>query len=131
MASPSDTELATYRGARAALIADDLSRRRENATLRTRSATEAQADAVLRRIRAKEAETIWREEHPDIKHPFPGMEFLTGKRIILQTRVFEILSKVCGAFYHTGECLTSVATDAQGRAAARAPRRDRQRALFA
>ncbi len=95
MAASTDTELENYRGARAALIADDRSRRRENAALQTRSATEAQADAVLRQIRAKEAETIWREEHPDIKHPFPGMEFLTGKRIIMQTRVFEILSKVC------------------------------------
>jgi adenosine deaminase CECR1 len=72
--------LADYEAQRGSLIADDRSMRREFAQANALSAKEIEADRIIRKIRALEAETIWREDHPDIKHPFPGMEFLTGAR---------------------------------------------------
>ena len=83
MASNVSAEAAIHLAGRAALIADDRGMRRENASAQARSTKEIEADRILREIRAKEAETIWRENHPDIKHPFPGMEFLTGKHFQL------------------------------------------------
>lgn len=72
--------------------------RREYKTASLRSDKEIEADKIVRKIRALEAETIWRQDYPDVQHPFPGMEFLTGKKIIMKTRIFEILSKVCYNF---------------------------------
>lgn len=79
MASNISSEAATHLAERAALITNDRGMRRENASAKARSTKEIEANRILREIRAKEAETIWRENHSDIKHPFPGMEFLTGK----------------------------------------------------
>jgi len=70
--------LAEYQAQRASLIDNDRSLRRENLTAHLRSDKELEADRIVRKIRALEAETIWKEEHPSIPHPFPGMEFLTG-----------------------------------------------------
>lgn len=71
-----ESELAAYRERRAALISDDRSYRRD---IRTQlSEAEVKAEKVVREIRALEASTIWKQEHPSIPHPFPGMEFLTG-----------------------------------------------------
>ncbi|KAF5373693.1 hypothetical protein D9758_000762 [Tetrapyrgos nigripes] len=58
------------------------------------SPAEALADKVIRDLRAVEATTLWSAEHPSIPHPFPGMEFLTGRNIIMQSKLFEILSKM-------------------------------------
>jgi adenosine deaminase CECR1 len=68
-----------YMKQRNALIQDDRKLRREYNTTRLRSSLEVKADVIIRKIRAKEAATIWTEDHLDIPHPFPGMEFLTGK----------------------------------------------------
>ena len=79
--------LAEYQAQRASLIDNDRSLRRENLTVHLRSDKELEADRIVRKIRAKEAETIWKEEHPSIPHPFPGMEFLTGMlRVLLAGR---------------------------------------------
>lgn len=67
-----------YLKQRDALIQEDRSLRRDYMTARLRSPLEIKADAIVRKVRAKEAETIWKEDHPEIPHPFPGMEFLTG-----------------------------------------------------
>ncbi|KAK7033986.1 hypothetical protein VNI00_012415 [Paramarasmius palmivorus] len=62
---------------------------------------EQEADQVIRRIRAIEANSIWTADYPSIPHPFPGMEFLTGRTIIVQTKLFNILSKLPkGALLH-------------------------------
>lgn len=82
----SGKKIDTYLAARTAFIDDDRSLRRENVTIKTRSTKEAEADSILRQVRAKEAETIWKEDYPEIKHPFPGMEFLTGMKILHATR---------------------------------------------
>ena len=106
---------ANYAAQRALLIDEDRSLRREFLRTDLYSDKEKEADKILRTIRASEAATIWNEEHPSIPHPFPGMEFLTGmwfskksdlnpqyftgKRIIMKTKVFEILSKVYHSFF--------------------------------
>jgi adenosine deaminase CECR1 len=100
--------LDVYWAAREALIKDDRSLRLDriqgDATL-----AEIKADQVLRKIRAEEARSVWDADHPSVPHPFPGMEFLTGqwrvseffcayflpgKKIIVQTKLFTLLSKV-------------------------------------
>nr|BAN05623.1 adenosine deaminase-like growth factor [Flammulina velutipes] len=65
------------------------------------SALEKEADSVIRDLRAEEAVSIWAAEHSSIPHPFPGMEFLTGRSIILQTKLFQIMKKMPkGALLH-------------------------------
>ena len=61
------------------LVDEDRRLRRDWPILQTRSAIETEADEIVRRVRMEEAQSIWKEEHPDIPHPFPGMEFLTGE----------------------------------------------------
>ena len=65
-----------YTSQRSSLITEDRSLRRES--LKTRTTKELEADKLVRQIRAHEAETIWKEEHASVPHPFPGMGFLTG-----------------------------------------------------
>lgn len=79
--------LENYSVHRQALINDDRSLRREflPSSLAHRSQKEAEADRIVREIRTLEAETIWRADYPDIPHPFPGMEFLTG---MLRSRTY-------------------------------------------
>ncbi len=67
-----------YLEQRSRLISEDRGRRRDLLTLETRTMLEKEADEIVRRIRAEEAESIWKEELTDAPHPFPGMEFLTG-----------------------------------------------------
>ncbi|KIK59537.1 hypothetical protein GYMLUDRAFT_44494 [Collybiopsis luxurians FD-317 M1] len=65
------------------------------------SELEARADKVVRDVRAFEAATIWTREYQGVPHPFPGMEFLTGRSIIVQTELFKILEKMPkGALLH-------------------------------
>ncbi|EEB91591.1 hypothetical protein MPER_10026, partial [Moniliophthora perniciosa FA553] len=53
------------------------------------------------KIRDLEANSIWIADYSSIPHPFPGMEFLTGRNIIVQTKLFEILTKMPkGALLH-------------------------------
>ncbi|KAH7873630.1 uncharacterized protein C8R40DRAFT_1172422 [Lentinula edodes] len=59
------------------------------------SELEVLADKVIREVRATEAASIWNREYEGIPHPFPGMEFLTGRSIIVQTKLFKILGKGC------------------------------------
>ncbi|KAF9448874.1 Metallo-dependent hydrolase [Macrolepiota fuliginosa MF-IS2] len=90
-----------YLKQRDALIQEDRSLRREYMTAQLRSPLEVKADEIVRKIRAKEAATVWQEDHPEILHPFPGMEFLTGRKIIEKTQIFQILSKMPkGALLH-------------------------------
>lgn len=74
------SSLTEYDKQRLSFITDGLSLRRETLTADLRTDQEVEADKVVRKIRAMEAETIWKADYPSIPHPFPGMEFLTGKR---------------------------------------------------
>lgn len=71
-------DISDYQMQRASLIDEDRSLRREFLSSHLRSAKEIEADKIVRKIRALEAETIWKQDYPSIPHPFPGMEFLTG-----------------------------------------------------
>ncbi|XP_006457910.1 hypothetical protein AGABI2DRAFT_114933 [Agaricus bisporus var. bisporus H97] len=83
------------------LIGMDRALRRDSSYIQSRSVLEKEADEILRRIRAEEAESIWKEDHLDVPHPFPGMEFLTGKKVIEKTRIFKIISQMPkGALLH-------------------------------
>ncbi|TFK42361.1 hypothetical protein BDQ12DRAFT_676083 [Crucibulum laeve] len=93
--------LAEYHAKRYELIQEDRALRRELKGSALRTDVELKADEVIRRIRAEEAESIWKEEYTSIPHPFPGMEFLTGKSIIMKTKLFKILNKMPkGALLH-------------------------------
>jgi len=71
--------LSEYDSQRASLIDEDRSLRREFSVYTSlKSDKEVEADRIVRKIRALEAETIWKDDHPNVPHPFPGMEFLTG-----------------------------------------------------
>ncbi|KAG2359760.1 Metallo-dependent hydrolase [Suillus spraguei] len=63
---------------------------------------ELKADQVVRSIRAREAVTVWGIDHEDVPHPYPGMEFLNAKDIILKTDLYsKIVSKMPkGALLH-------------------------------
>jgi adenosine deaminase CECR1 len=74
----SNPDLSDYQIQRASLIDEDRSLRREFLSSHLRSAKEIEADKIVRKIRALEAETVWKQDHPSTPHPFPGMEFLTG-----------------------------------------------------
>ncbi|KAF9015519.1 hypothetical protein BDQ17DRAFT_1295372 [Cyathus striatus] len=94
-------ELTEYHEKRSAFIENDRSLRRESQRAHLRSANELKAEEIVRKIRAQEAEGIWKEEHPYIPHPFPGMEFLTGRSVITRTKLFQILNKMPkGALLH-------------------------------
>ena len=58
------------------------------------SSTEAEAERIVRIMRAEEAVSVWGVKHEGIEHPFPGMEFLTSKSVIMETKVFHLLHKV-------------------------------------
>lgn len=93
-----ESELAAYRGRRAALISDDRSYRRD---IRTQlSEAEVKAEKVVREIRALEASTIWKQEHPSIPHPFPGMEFLTGTILSLRSRTLCLMALLSRTKHH-------------------------------
>ena len=71
-----EQSITEYNEKRRELIADDRSLRLDSQ--HKYSATELEADRIVRSIRAQEAEAVWSADYPDIPHPFPGMEFLTG-----------------------------------------------------
>ncbi|KAF9077125.1 hypothetical protein BDP27DRAFT_1397602 [Rhodocollybia butyracea] len=98
MSSP--VAMAEYQAERRQLIAEDRSGRLDYKK-GPLSEQEALADKVIREVRAAEASSIWSREYEGIPHPFPGMEFLTGRSIIVQTKLFEILGKMPkGALLH-------------------------------
>ncbi|KAJ7085837.1 hypothetical protein B0H15DRAFT_887607 [Mycena belliarum] len=85
-------DFAQYKDRRSALIESDRTLRPDHST--AVSAAEAKADKMVRELRALEATTIWAAEHAGVPHPFPGMEFLTGRDIIMKTKLFDLLVKM-------------------------------------
>lgn len=75
-------DLAAYQSKRATLISEDRALRRDYGGP-PRSELEANADGILRRLRDAEASSIWKSDHESVLHPFPGMEFLTGKSWVI------------------------------------------------
>lgn len=91
----SSIDLSAYLADRDKLIKQDRALRVDAVKLDSLSDIEAKADEIVRALRAEEAVSVWGAEHRDIEHPFPGMEFLTSRSVILRTKVFNILHKVC------------------------------------
>ena len=87
-------DLSTYLADRDKLIKQDRALRIDSIKLENLSKTEAAAEEIVRAIRAEEAVSVWGEEHEGIEHPFPGMEFLTSRSVIMKTKVFNLLHKV-------------------------------------
>lgn len=77
--SSTSQALQDYLAERDVFIQQDRSLRRENSRLATLSAKEKKADEIIRNIRAIEEVKVWKQDYPDVPHPFPGMEFLTGE----------------------------------------------------
>jgi adenosine deaminase CECR1 len=78
MSTTMQANLELYQAERIDLIQKDRALRIDYARTNLTS-SEAKADQIVRSIRAAEASSIWSVEHDSIPHPFPGMEFLTGK----------------------------------------------------
>lgn len=102
--------LGDYHAIRVALIGEDRFLRRDYTWAGSLTSAEMKADKIVREIRAAEATSTWNADYDSIPHPFPGMEFLTGnyskklgfkfldsflsgKSIIMKTRLFELLTK--------------------------------------
>lgn len=65
-----------YQAERDALIKADRALRLDH--IRQSTILESQADQIVRRVRADDAESVWSMQQDEVPHPFPGMEFLTG-----------------------------------------------------
>lgn len=70
------SSLEDYLAERDALIEADRAHRLDR--IRPKTALESQADQIVRRVRAHDADSVWSEQQDEVPHPFPGMEFLTG-----------------------------------------------------
>lgn len=95
----------SYQDARQALIAEDRSLRLDSQSQYLNALGPAeilqQADGIIRKIRATEAESVWSKETERIPHIFPGMEFLTAKETIQSTELFKWVRKLPkGALLH-------------------------------
>lgn len=91
------TNVEEYNRSRAALIAQERSLRCDYLRLGALSDLEARAEQRIREIRKLEEQTVW-STPGDL---FPGMEFLTAKQTIQQTRLFKILKRMPkGALLH-------------------------------
>jgi adenosine deaminase CECR1 len=88
------SDIDVYLTNRAQLIQEDRALRVDRVKLDSLTDAESKADSIIRGIRQEEAISVWAAEHPEIPHPFPGMEFLTARSLIMQTRIFKILNKV-------------------------------------
>lgn len=90
----SSIDLSVYLDERDKLIKQDRALRVDAAKSDVLTSTESAADAIVRAMRAEEAVSVWGAEHEGIEHPFPGMEFLTSRAVIMKTKVFDVLHKV-------------------------------------
>ena len=95
MTSP---DLSAYLADRDKLIKQDRALRVDAVRMDSLSTTEAKAEEIVRALRAEEAISVWGAEHENIEHPVPGMEFLTSRSVILRTKVFNVLHKVCSGY---------------------------------
>ncbi|KIJ69088.1 hypothetical protein HYDPIDRAFT_23945 [Hydnomerulius pinastri MD-312] len=98
--------LEEYQTKREELIKEDRALRADHAREQA-TELEIKADRIVRSIRADEAKSVWEADHDDVPHTFPGMEFLTGKSVIMKTKLFNILRKMPkGALLHAHLDLT-------------------------
>ncbi|PCH44698.1 Metallo-dependent hydrolase [Wolfiporia cocos MD-104 SS10] len=99
-----------YLERRSQLILEDRVQRVDALRLQNLTELEKGADEVVRKIRADEAKTVWGVSSssifdyvPDDMSPnvFPGMAFLTARDVVVNTKLFQILTKMPkGALLH-------------------------------
>ena len=87
-------DISAHLDEREKLIKQDRALRVDAAKSGVLTSTESAADEIVRAMRAREAVSVWGVEQEGIENPFPGMEFLTSKAVIMKTKVFDILHKV-------------------------------------
>ena len=87
-------DLSEYLADRDKLMKQDRALRVDAVKLDDLTPTEAAAEQIVRDMRAEEAVSVWGVEREGIEHPFPGMEFLTSRSVIMRTKVFNVLHKV-------------------------------------
>ncbi|KAH9928472.1 Metallo-dependent hydrolase [Epithele typhae] len=88
-----------YLSKREELISEDRALRPDGFASKSLTPDERKADEILRTVRAAEAESVWgldrKSNHPHgSQQMFPGMEFLTARKTIMGTKIFDILSKM-------------------------------------
>ncbi|KAH8117190.1 adenosine deaminase-related growth [Phellopilus nigrolimitatus] len=84
----------TYLAARTSLIAEERSRRHDTSRLQGASKDELEAEEIIRAIKLEEAKSIWFVEHEGVTNTFPGMEFLSGRSLVVKSKLFQILTKM-------------------------------------
>ena len=90
-----------YLLARARLIEEERSQRCDVPYIQDATDAEKKASAIVQAIKAEEAKSIWSVDHEGITNTFPGMQFLSAKKLVVKTKIFQILSKVSPALYRT------------------------------
>ena len=89
--------LADYLQRREKLIAEDRALRVDRVRAH-HTAAELKADEVVRAIRTREAVSVWGVDGKDVPHPYPGMEFLNGRMLVLRLTLH--LTSVYSQRYH-------------------------------
>lgn len=95
----SSVDISAHLDEREKLIKQDRALRVDAAKSGDLTPTESAADEIVRAMRAREAVSVWGVEQEGIENPFPGMEFLTSKAVIMKTKVFDVLHKVRALFF--------------------------------
>ncbi|KAI5821426.1 hypothetical protein BZA77DRAFT_299537 [Pyronema omphalodes] len=95
------TELAEYEASRAALIAEEQALRHDHAFRQRLSPVAKQASAIISKIRAKEAASVWAKVEEQEGDVFPGMCFTLAKERMERTELWKIVKKFPkGALLH-------------------------------
>ncbi|KAF8669690.1 adenosine [Rhizoctonia solani] len=88
-----------YTKQRTELIAEERGHRFDAQVIARATKEEKRAVEIVNALRAKEAKEIWRAS-PE-KLMYPGMEFLTAKKTIVHTKLFDVVKKMPkGAILH-------------------------------
>ncbi|KAG8861949.1 hypothetical protein FRB96_002392 [Tulasnella sp. 330] len=101
----SESDLSSYQAQRDALIAQDRALRFDHQSKHTDPLGAkdllAKADATIRQIRREENESVWSKETEDVPNIYPGMKFLTAKKTIEKTKLFQAVKRLPkGALLH-------------------------------
>lgn len=88
------SERDAYLLARSRLIEEERAQRCDTQYIQDASDAEKKAVAIVEGIKAEENKSIWAVDHEGITNTFPGMQFLSAKKLVMKTKVFKILSKV-------------------------------------
>ncbi|EUC63201.1 adenosine deaminase-related growth factor [Rhizoctonia solani AG-3 Rhs1AP] len=86
------TTLDEYKAQRAELIASERALRFDAQTIANATDKEKHAVEIVSALRTKEAQEIWNADAEKLM--YPGMEFLTAKKTILGTKLYQVVKKL-------------------------------------